>query len=205
METEFEAKFYPINKEKYRSKLREVGAKLVIPERKMRRVLADRHANPRVECDYIRVRDEGSVVRLSAKVHAREGGEISDQKEADVEVSDYGGTIDILKKAGLVFNLYEESLREEWEYDGAQITIDTWPGLEPYSEIEASSGEKVEEIAKKLGLDWQRKIVTAVVEIFCKVYGLKEEDVLNKLSNITFEDNPFKGLKKIWSPENHLR
>ena len=34
-DTEFEAKFYPVNKEEYRRKLKSVGAKLVIPERKM--------------------------------------------------------------------------------------------------------------------------------------------------------------------------
>lgn len=204
MDTEYEAKFYPVNKDNYRKKLHEIGAKLVIPERKMRRVLADRRANPQIKCDYIRVRDEGTVVRLSAKIHAREGGSISDQKEAEVEVANYEETIEVLKHAGLVFNLHEESLREEWEYNGAQITIDTWPGLETYSEIEASSEIKVKETADKLELDWQRKIVTAVVEIFCRVYSLSEEDVLNKLSNITFENNPFEGLKRVWTPENHV-
>ena len=38
---EFEAKFYPVDKEKYRKKLLSIGAKLVISERKMIRIVAD--------------------------------------------------------------------------------------------------------------------------------------------------------------------
>ena len=36
--TEFEAKFYPVDKEEYRKRLLSIGAKLTIPERKMIRI-----------------------------------------------------------------------------------------------------------------------------------------------------------------------
>ncbi len=198
METEFEAKFYPINKEKYRAKLKAIGAKLVIPERKMRRVLADKKDNPQIDCHYVRVRDEGNLIRLSAKIHALENGQVSDQKEVDVEVSDFDKTIEILKRIGLKCSYYQETLREEWRYDAAQITIDTWPGLETYSEIEAESEERVREIATKLGLNWKNKILTSIDPVYAKVYGISEDEALRKISKITFENNPFKNLKKIW-------
>ena len=105
-DTEYEAKFYPVDKEEIRKKLKKLGAKLVYPERKMRRVIVDRLAKPQLKCDYIRVRDEGNLTRLSAKIHAEEGGKMSDQKEVDVEVSDYNQTVRILEAAGLVFNRY---------------------------------------------------------------------------------------------------
>lgn len=201
METEFEAKFYPINKEEYRKRLKLIGAKLVIPERLMRRSLADKNDNPQIDCHYIRVRDEGNLVRLSAKIHAVEGGELSDQKEVDIEVPSFDKTIEILKRAGLKFNYYQETKREEWEYDGAQITIDTWPGLESYSEIEASSEDKVKEIAEKLKLDWTKKQLTSIDPIFAKVYGISEERALKKISTITFENNPFEGMPKKTFPK----
>ena len=66
--TEFEAKFYPVDKEEYRRKLEKIGAKLDIPERKLIRVLADGRLNPILERKgYIRVRDEGNLIRLSLK------------------------------------------------------------------------------------------------------------------------------------------
>ncbi len=198
METEFEAKFYPVNKEEYRKRLRSVGAKVTVPERKMRRVIGDKRANPQLNCDYIRIRDEGNLIRLSAKIHAAESGKVSDQKEADVEVKDFDKTKEIFEAMGFKFNRYQETLREEWEFEGATITIDTWPGLETYTEIEANSEDEVKEIAEKLDFDWDRKILTAAAEIFCKVYGLGIDEVLGKLSKITFEENPFDGMKKIW-------
>ena len=198
MKTEFEAKFYPVDKDEYREKLKNLGAKLTIPERKMRRVIADYHVNNNLGCDYIRIRDEGNLVRLSAKVHAKPDGVIGDQKEADVEVLDFDKTLEILKLAGLKFDKFQESLREEWEYDGANITIDTWPCLETYSEVEATSEKQVKEIALKLGLDWDGKLFDTLDELCSRVYGVSQEEALEKIKNVTFENNPFEGMKKIW-------
>lgn len=195
MDTEYEVKFYPVDKEKLRKKLKKLGAKLTHPERKMRRSIADNRVNTGLKCDYIRVRDESDLIRLSAKIHAVEGGKVGDQKEVDVKVSDYDKTVEFLKAAGFVFNRYHENLRETWEFDQAEITIDTWPGLEPYTEIEANSQDRVRGVAKKLGFNWDNKIITSVVEVYMKVYKIDEEKALEKTSNITFENNPFKGLQ----------
>ncbi len=203
MDTEFEAKFYPVNKARFRKKLKDLGAKLMFPERKMKTVLGDRRNNRQLDCDYIRIRDEGNLIRLSAKIHAEEGGKLSDQKETDVEVTDFDKTVEILKRSGLRLTYYQEKLRETWEFDGAQITIDTWPGLEPIVEVETASEKKVKEIAEKLGFNWKYKILTAAAEVFAKVYSLSIDEVLKKISNITFADNPFKGMKKIWPNKNH--
>jgi predicted adenylyl cyclase CyaB len=200
--TEFEAKFYPVDKEGYRKKLLDIGAKLVIPERKMTRIVADDRANPGFnQSGYIRIRDEGDVVRLSLKITARETGKLTDQKEIDVEVSDFNKTKEIFEAIGVVFNRRQETLREEWEYKGSQVTIDSWPGLDTYSEIEADSEEKVKEIAQDLGFDWEKKIITPAAEVYAKVYGLDIDEVLIKISNITFENNPFENVPKVWSPK----
>ena len=199
MDTEFEAKFYPVDKDKFREKLKSVGAKLTIPERKMVRVIADRQANNFLnKSDYIRVRNEGNVIRLSYKRTANESGKLSDQKEIDVEVGDYDKTVEILKLIGVKFNKIQETLREEWLYKGAQITIDTWPGLETYSEIEAGSEREVKSFAHDLGLNWEGRIITTAAEVYAKVYGMSIEEVNRKISNITFDNNPFEGLTKKW-------
>lgn len=195
--TEFEAKFYPIDKEEYRKKLLNIGAKLDIPERKMIRVVADGRLNPILERNgYIRVRDEGNLIRLSLKKTADKGGSLADQKEIDVEVSDFEKTIKILEAAGVKFNRRQETLREEWIYKGAQITIDSWPGLETFSEVEAGSEEEVRKIAEELGFNWNKKIITPAAEVYAMVYRMDIDEVLEKISYITFENNPFKNLKK---------
>ncbi len=196
MDTEFEAKFFPVKKELVREKLKKLGAELTHPERKMRRTIADNRVNPSLKCDYIRVRDEGNLIRLSAKIHAVEGGKVGDQKETDIEVSDYNNTVELLKAAGFIFNRYQENLRETWELDKAEVTIDSWPGLDTFSEIEASSVNSVKKIAGKLEYDWIKRIITSVTEIYMKVYKMEEKITLKKLSNLTFENNPFKEMKK---------
>ena len=198
MDTEFEAKFFPVNKTGFRKKLKSLGAILVFPERKMKTVLGDKRNNPRLRCDYIRIRNEGNLIRLSAKIHANEGGRLTDQKETYVEVNDFDKIVEIIKRSGLKLTYYQEKLRETWELDGAEIVIDTWPGLEPIIEIEADSKEKVKNIAKKMGFDWNKKILTAAAEVFAKVYDLDIDEVLKKITNITFNNNPFKGMKKMW-------
>ncbi len=119
MQTEFEAKFYPINKTAYRKKLKTLGAKLVVPERKMRTILADKRDNPFLNCDYIRVRDEGNLITLSAKIHAVEGGKLSDQKETVVEISSFDKAVEILKRSGLKLYFYQEKLYLRSAYYGA--------------------------------------------------------------------------------------
>lgn len=194
METEFEAKFYPVDKTKYRAKLLSLGAVLKVPERKMQRSLIDHRKYPQLKASYIRVRDEGNLVRLSAKIFTSQSGKLTDQKETDVIVSDYHKCIEIIEMLGLKFTLSQENLRETWELEGAEITIDTWPGLDPYSEIETSSEAEVKRLAEKLGFDWSKKIITPAAEIFVERYHLPLPQVLDMLSKISFTSNPFAGL-----------
>lgn len=195
--TEYEAKFYPVNKNEYRDKLKSLDAKLVIPERKLIRIIADSRKNSVLPKNhYIRLRDEGDTVRLSYKITADQTGNLSDQKEIDVSVSDFEKTVKILEAAGVIFNYKQETLREEWEYKGAQITIDTWPGLDTYSEIETDSEQKVKDLAVELGFNWEHRIITAAPEIHERVYKIDIEKVLEMIQNITFENNPFEGLEK---------
>lgn len=200
--TEYEAKFYPVNTDEYRKKLLSVGATLLHPERKMIRVIADSRANSSISKDnYLRVRDEGNLIRLSFKTTANADGDLTDQKEIDVEVSDLAKTKLIFEAVGIKFNRIQETLREEWKYKNSEITIDTWPGLSTYSEIESPSEEEVKEIAVELGFNWDKKIITAAAEIYEKVYGINIELILEKISNITFENNPFINLPKVWDPK----
>lgn len=196
MDTKFEAKFYPVNKDTYREKLKAIGAKLIIPERKMRRAIIDRRNHPEFLCDYIRVRDEGHLVRLSAKIHANQTGHLSDQKELDVTVSDFERTTQIFESMGYKFDHFMETRRETWKYQEAEITIDTWPCLDPLTEIEARSETQVKDIAQKLGLDWNKKIITAAVEIMAEVYHLSIDEALAKVDYLTFDHNPFANLPK---------
>ena len=188
---EFEAKFYPIDKNLIRSKLKQIGATLTKPERMMRAQVFNKELNQNIKCDYIRVRDEGDKVTLSAKSHAKEGGNLSDQKEVGIEVSDFVLAVEILSRAGLIPGDYQENYRETWKLGSAEIVIDTRPSLEPYIEIEANSEAQVKTVAEKLGLSWDQKIITSVIEIYASKYNLTREEAHQKIRYSTFEKPPF--------------
>lgn len=192
MFTEFEVKFYPIDKVVYRKLLMDKGAKCTAPERKFRRWMISRYDYPQLTCDYIRVRDESGVVRLSAKTHASAAGTVSDQKEIDVVVNSYDDTVALLTTMGYTRYSYQETMRETWMLDGAEITIDTWPGLSPFTEIEARSEDEVKTCAKKLGYAWNEKIITSVIELYMSEYSIDRNAVLENMRNLTFERMPFR-------------
>jgi len=191
---EFEAMFYPVDKEIFRKLLQSKNATLTHPERKMRRAVIDQRFYPQIKCQFLRVRDEGDKVTLSAKNHADPGGKMTDKKEISITVSDFETTLDILRQVNIDVTNYQENKREDWVFDGAEISIDTWPGLEPHIEIEGDSEEKVKQIATSLGFDWAKKIITSRIEIYAQLYGKTIQEVLDMSAKLTFDENPFANL-----------
>jgi len=194
--TEFEVKFYPVDKEEIISKLKTLGAELIQPEVMTTAIIFNRVNNPQVKADYIRVRHEGDKTRLSAKVHATADGDISDQKEVDTIVDNFDATISILKQAGLKQSSHMEKRRETWQLGTSEIVIDTWPGLPTYIEIEDHSEQAVRSTAERLNFNWQDKIITSVIEIYMDVFSLTAEKALEFCKHNTFNESPFNNLPK---------
>jgi hypothetical protein len=38
-----------------------------------------------------------------------------------------------------------------------------------------------------MGLDWEKRIITSVIEIFMKKYSMTADEVLKKFENLTFD------------------
>lgn len=79
---------------------------------------------------------------------------------------------------------YEKNLREEWGLDEIIFDIDTWPLIDPYLEIEASSEKLVKEYFDKLGLDYSKAIFGSSDILYKNIYGI---DIL-KRKTLTFDD-----------------
>jgi len=188
---EIEAKFFPVDPETIRATLRDNGAECVHPERLMRRVLYRKTENPGIGGDYLRVRDEGDCVRVSLKIHAREGGAVSDQREIDVVTEDFDRSVLLMDSLGFRKTNYQENRRETWRLGGGEITIDWWPGLEPYVEIEAATEPELELMAGLLGFEWNARRVGSVAYLYADAYGMDHDEAMALLEHCTFEENPF--------------
>lgn len=152
MQTEIEGKFRIAGIEQIRAKLTEAGAECVHPMRLMKRALIE-ESHHAAENSFIRIRDEGDRITLTYK--RRDSETLHGQKEIEIIVSDFDKTVELFQAAGWSYTTFQESRRETWTLDGAEVVIDEWPWIDPYIEIEADDEATVRAVAKKLNVSWE--------------------------------------------------
>jgi adenylate cyclase class 2 len=189
MDIEYEAKFLNIDKNDVRRRLTEVGAKLLRPEYLQKRIPFHLPTEKRSKDAWLRVRDEGDKITLSLKII--DGDKIENQKEICLEVSDFDDAVELLKSIGCEPKSYQESKRELWKLDGVDITIDEWPFLEPFVEVEGTSESAVKKVSEKLGFRYADALFGAVGKLYEAKYHAHPEQI-NNFPKIVFDmKNPF--------------
>lgn len=188
MNIELEAKFLDIDVEKIRTFLTEKGATLVHPERLMRRKNFD-YPDKRLEKigGWIRVRDEGDAVTLAYKQLEHRG--LDGTKEISLIVENFDTISNLLCTIGLENKSFQETKRERWDLNGVEVTIDTWPWIPTFVELEGSHEEKLKEVAQQLGLDWNTAMHGSVETAYQAYYNVSDEEIY-KLETITFTSPP---------------
>lgn len=190
METEWEVKFLNINKDELRKKLRALKAKLVKPESLYKRAVFFLPKGHEIKGGWLRVRDEGDKITMSLKVVTN--GKVDAQQEVMVVVDNYDKARQLLTKIGCVEKAYQETKREIWQLGETEITIDEWPYLEPYVEIEGPSEEVIKRVSGILGFNYNQGIFGAVDQVISKKYEIPENVINNEISRIVFnEPNPY--------------
>lgn len=189
MQTEIEAKFLNVDHDEIRGKLKALGATLKQPMRLMRRKNYD-YPDKRLEKEFagwIRVRDEGDKSTLAYK-------QLNDRtlhgtKEISVDVSNFEETCKLLETIGIEAQSYQETKRESWELDGAQIELDEWPWIPPFIEIESSDEQSIRSIVEKLGLKIEDAVHGSVEIAYQAEFDVTEEEV-DHWSEILFTPVP---------------
>ncbi len=192
MDIEYEAKFLKIDTTDVRRRLHAAGAVLIQPEFLQRRWVLDLPEGQRKKGVWLRVRDEGTQITLSWKSSLGDG--IEDQREVSVVVDSFDTTVELLKRMGCSADSYQETKRELWVLDGAKITIDTWPFLAPFVEVEADSEVQVRDASERIGFEWNSALFCGVNSLFQMEYG--EHAHTRSLPLLTFEmENPFRTVR----------
>lgn len=189
MNKEIEAKFYPVDKDQIRNKLRSIGARLEHPEVLMKMAMFDfkdkEEMNETGLYRWFRVRDEGDRVTLNVKEFNTTTKD-KHVKELEFIVGDFEKSCELLSLTGLEQTSSQEKYREKWLKDSCEITIDTWPGLEPFIEIEGASEELVKSVSEKLELNYDEAIWGSVDPIYEMIYGIPEASI-REVPELTFE------------------
>jgi adenylate cyclase class 2 len=190
MNIEYEATFANVDKNEIQVKLSQIGAEMIRKEFMQKRAVFCLPDGHHINGGWLRVRDEGDKITMSLKVV--DGDEIHNQKETMLTVDNYEEAKKFLTGIGCVQKSYQESLRELWILDGAEITIDEWPFLEPFVEIEGQSVEQVKAVADKIGFDYSQAKFCATDVLISEKYGISIDRINNQTPQILFEmENPF--------------
>ena len=175
MKTEIEAKSLKINKDLMRKRLKNIGAKLVFPEKLFERITFD-NDELRKRNSWIRLRNEGDRITLAFKSVADEKS-IHGMKEIEFEVSDYDSAINFITQLGFSVKNIQQNYREEWRKDNVTFDLDTWPDIDPYIEIEAPTEKDVINAFKLLGLNYSQAMFGSSDIVYRRIYGI---DILKR-------------------------
>ena len=189
MKTEIEAKFLNIDIEKIRTRLKKIGATLEYPERMMKRKVYD-YPDERLRKigAWIRVRDEGEgKVTLSYK--QLQNRTLHGTKEITLDVSDFNTMCDFLQACGFDSKSYQETKREKWTIGNSEITIDTWPWIPTFIEVESETEEEVRRISDSLGFNWDKALHGSVETAYQDLYDVTEDEI-DGWEEITFTPVP---------------
>lgn len=196
MDTEWEATFWPINKNEVRTKLKEVGAILMYPERLMRRINLYPPDEEYGDRAFVRVRDEGDKITMSLKDMS--GTTIEEQKEVELVVDNFDKAQAFLRQLGCKDKNYQETKRELWKLGDVAITIDEWPFLEPFIEVEGSSEEEVHAVSERLGYNWAEARFCSADKLYAEKYGVESRFVNRGIPRLLFDmESPFQTEKKV--------
>lgn len=175
MQREIEAKFLRQNHNEIRDKLKALGAVCRYKMRLMRRTVFD-FPDRRLQDHgaWVRLREEldGSIELMVKQVVSEELGQTF---EHPVVVEDYEAAKQFLLSLGLEAKGEQESKREVWQLGGAEVMLDVWPWVPPFIEIEAPLEEVVRNLAKQLGLNWDKAKFGGVTPVYTAEYSITKE------------------------------
>ena len=149
--------------------------------------------------NYLRLRNEvNDSWALSIKVHASKYGLMTDQKEAESWISKekIQEIRTVLGNSDFTLKNYQENYREKWKLsEECTLTIDWWPHLKPYVEIEGTSEATVLSWAEKLDLvaleekGEVQSTFASVSEMYAYTYGIDPSIMLSE-QFLTFKQTP---------------
>lgn len=164
MDTEYEIKILDINADELTKKLLELGFEQQPPQPFKRYVY-----NVGTEGNWARLRTDGTKTALTYKSFTKDA--IDGVKELEITVSDFEKTNQLMKLLGFTPTTYQENRRRNFIKDDTEISVDEWPHIPPYLEIEAKDQATVEDYVQKLGLVDSKKTSEPTSKVY-ELYGL---------------------------------
>lgn len=150
-DTEFETKVPNVNPSEIIAKLHKLKAE-EIGDLFLRRYMYDMSGS---DIQFIRLRTDGQKTTLTYKYKVLGNTIVGKTTEIEVEVADFDRTAAIFSKLEFKNVVYQENKSHIFKLNDIEFSIDTWPKLNPYLEVESHNIKKVIEGLQLLGLEGQ--------------------------------------------------
>lgn len=189
MPIEFEAKFLNIDRALLRPKLQQHGFICITPDYLMRRAVFT--LPNQSENSWARVRDEAGRITITFK-QTVDATTVDGTEEIEIEANDFNKAIMLLQSFGLKQKSYQETRRELWHKelsDGTicEVTLDEWPALAPFCEIEATTSSHVQQVAAELGFSWTDAVFGPVSVVYERDLCIPQATI-NNAPLVTFDN-----------------
>jgi len=122
---------------------------------------------------WIRLRSDGKHATVTYKRVLKDS--IDGVEEIEVTVDNFDRAKELLSAAGLKQVSYQENTRKSFLQSGIEVSIDSWPLIPPYIEIEAPTKAEVEDTLHRLGLS-KHKLSSLPTKDIYEMYGLHLDD-----------------------------
>lgn len=138
--------------------------------------------NPAESNKWIRLRTNGEKTTLTIK-EIKDRSKIDGTEELETIVGDFDTTDAILNQLGYKARNYQENYRKIFMLDDVEISIDSWPLIPTYAEIEGKSNEDVVTALNQLGYSLDDATTLDVESIYREIYGIN----IMKIKELKFE------------------
>ena len=171
MKTEFEVRLLECDVHEMLNRLKECGAEFVGDWLQFRNCY---DFKPARDNSWIRLRTNGVETTLTIK--EIKSSAVDGTKEAEIVVSDFETTNEILNKLGYSVRSSQENRRIRYMLDGVEIDIDFWPMIPAYVEFESGSEEKIKRVCEKLNISYN-DVTTLDVQSIYEQYGINVNEI----------------------------
>ena len=175
---EYESRVYDINESKIKNILKENGAELV--QKKTIMPLIVYHHPKNKKDSYIRIRDEGHEITMTAKTKLKSKYVV--EREVIINSIEEGDAI--LKLLGCKVKYKIEKIREIYKLKNCkEVVFDSYAGLPTYMEIDCNDESSLKKIANMLGYNILDHDKRGISDLYYELYGIPKK--LNWGQNVT--------------------
>lgn len=173
---EIEVKFLEIDKTELIEKLKALGAEDQGEENISEMIFYDQNLEwKKSGKKFVRIRQSSRGAFLTFKNQLKDS--VDGVIEHETKIDDADAAKNILEALGLIMFRHQEKKRHKFILDSVIVDIDTWPQIPTYVELEGPSEKSLQDVAEKLGYNWDKAVTGTAKHVIEKHYNIPVKDL----------------------------